>query len=197
MSVDLAESRTRPRSRLGLDGGDRPADAERARHLADLASVGADDGAGDVVARRQERERDGSLERATIRRVGACRLHAAGGAVECPCLRIFRDLEHHRRVLQDIRRFGVQLEVVVDRPRGELAADSRIGVARAGLFVGEHEIGGAHLADLGQAGAKRMLDTATPAAVVDHGNLQRVSAGRIAEDEPRGTSASRQPRRVS
>ena len=125
-------------------GGDRPADAERARDLADLPPVGADDGAGDVVARRQERQRDRSLERAAIRRVGGGRLHAAGGAVERARLLVLRDLEHHRRVLQDVRRIGVQLDVAVDHARRELAADDRRGAARAGLLVGDEQVGRAH-----------------------------------------------------
>ncbi len=155
MSVALVASVRGPIARLRLRCYCRRlTDAERTRDLTDLPSVGADHGAGDVVARGQERQRDRALERATIRRVGGGRLHAAGGAVECPRLLILRDLEHHRRVLQDIRRFGVQLDVVGDRARRELAADDRLGAARSGLLVGDQQIGGAHFADLGQAGAE-------------------------------------------
>ena len=132
-----------------------------------------------------------AFERSAVRRVSGRRLHSTGGAVERSSLRILRDLEHHGRVLQHVRGVGVELDVAVHHARRELAAHDRRGAAGGRPVIGDQQIGRAHLSDRGQRGAERVLDAASPAALVDDGDLERVRAGGVAEDEAGVPSVSR------
>ena len=77
--------RRRRRVRRGAQDGERP------HHPADRSSVGEDDGAGDVVARRQQRDRHAPLRDAP----GAFRivLDASVARFERPAVLVGRDLE--------------------------------------------------------------------------------------------------------